>query len=176
MSDLAQRPAGVEALSVVNPQMKGGEMIYLPYTSLITHIISYNKMLIIYHKSSRETHLSNIHLNMGKSARAPSPTLYGRRDQHKPPPWKEHISPREVQKSLLPLSYLPTLEVIRFSANWCRFDHTLKKRRKKYVTLHILTRRGLTASLCRRKNLSGADKRNIFSYIYVSIYINIQKN
>lgn len=38
-------------------------MIYLLYIILITHIISYNKMLIMYHMSSRETHLSNIHLN-----------------------------------------------------------------------------------------------------------------
>lgn len=41
-------------------------MIYLPCTSLITHIISYNKMLIIYHMSPQETHLSNIHLNMAQ--------------------------------------------------------------------------------------------------------------
>lgn len=39
-------------------------MIYLLYIILITHIISYNKMLIMYHMSSRESHLSNIHLNM----------------------------------------------------------------------------------------------------------------
>lgn len=38
-------------------------MIYLLDIILITHIISYNKMLILYHMSSRETHLSNIHLN-----------------------------------------------------------------------------------------------------------------
>lgn len=39
-------------------------MIYLLYIILITHIISYNKILIMYHMSSRETHLSNLHLNM----------------------------------------------------------------------------------------------------------------
>ena len=38
-------------------------MIYLLDIILITHIISYNKMLILYHMSWRETHLSNIHLN-----------------------------------------------------------------------------------------------------------------
>lgn len=37
-------------------------MIYLLYIILITRIISYDKMLIMYHMSSRETHLSNIHL------------------------------------------------------------------------------------------------------------------
>lgn len=41
-------------------------MIYLPYTSLITHIISYHKMLIIYHMSAQESHLSNVHLNMAQ--------------------------------------------------------------------------------------------------------------
>lgn len=41
-------------------------MIYLLYKSLITHIISYNKMLIIYHMSAQESHLSNIHLNMAQ--------------------------------------------------------------------------------------------------------------
>ena len=47
-------------------------MIYILYIILITHIISYNKMLIMYHMSSRETHLSNIHLNMaGISAYSP---------------------------------------------------------------------------------------------------------
>lgn len=56
----------MEALGVVTSQMKGAEMIYLPYTSLITHIISYNKMLIIYLMSARKTHLSNIHLNMAQ--------------------------------------------------------------------------------------------------------------
>lgn len=46
-------------------------MIYLPYTSLITHIISYNKMLIIYHMSAQEAHLSNIHLNMAQMYKYP---------------------------------------------------------------------------------------------------------
>lgn len=39
-------------------------MIYVLYIIQITHIICYNKMLIIYRMSSRESHLSNIHLNM----------------------------------------------------------------------------------------------------------------
>lgn len=43
-------------------------MIYLLYIIPITHIISYNKMLITYHMSSRENHLSNIHLNMKRNS------------------------------------------------------------------------------------------------------------
>lgn len=46
-------------------------MIYLLDMSLITHIISYNKTLIIYHMSALETHLSNIHLNMAQINKTP---------------------------------------------------------------------------------------------------------
>lgn len=57
-------------------------MIYLLYIILITHVISYNKMLIIYHMSSRETHLSNIHLNMTEICAYSPPTFCGSRDYY----------------------------------------------------------------------------------------------
>ena len=55
-------------------------MIYLLYIILITHIISYNKMLIMYHMSSRETHLSNIHLNTTRISAYIPLTFCGGRD------------------------------------------------------------------------------------------------
>lgn len=57
-------------------------MIYLFYIILITTIISNNKMLIMYHMSSRETNLSNIHLNMTRISACIPLTLCSDRDYH----------------------------------------------------------------------------------------------
>lgn len=92
-------------------------MIYLPYTSLITHIISYNKMLIIYHVSALKTHLSNIHLIMAQINTYTLADLYGRRDYYKPPHTLHHDSPTPHAPS--PHLQLPHLKKIRCSVNWC---------------------------------------------------------
>lgn len=59
------------------------EMINVLGIILIAHIICYNKMVIIYCMSSRESHLSNIHLNMARiSVYIPPTSLLC---------WKEYI-------------------------------------------------------------------------------------
>lgn len=126
-------------------------MIYLPDTSLITHIISYNNVLTIYHMSAQEPHLSNILLNMAQMSTHPELVwqeglLHG-----------EHISLQEVEQS----SYLPAAPSSpggnKIRCKFVFFWSHSQKRRIKH--LYMLTRRSRTTVSVKEKSRSGSSTK-----------------